>query len=110
MIPKSKIEESCDRTCNEGYGLKIHNDTLKRSLFKAGVSFAEKELENLAIEFTEWILQNNAPGFKIVDGDGLPNKWGSSRQGCGYKTTKELFEMFKQDKYGKKISNNTSNI
>lgn len=84
MIPKNKIEGACDQCCNFGLGLKVHNDTLKRSLFKAGVSFAEKELENLAVEFAYYCI-------------------GSDWKQNGYvygKTTEELFEMFKTEKYG----------
>ena len=87
MIPKNKIEGACDQCCNFGLGLKVHNDTLKRSLFKAGVFFAEKELEILAIEFAEWILLNHVQctfgGFPEITKD-----------------TQELFEMFKKEKYG----------
>lgn len=83
MILKSKIEEACNRTCNEGVGLRVHNDSLKRSLFKAGVSFAEKEIENSAIEFAEWIFDND------VFDDFAQAK----------KSTEKLFEIFKQEKY-----------
>lgn len=107
MISKSKIEEAArkysETQCQNLQTVIYTREELEDYCYQdflVGYSFAEKELENLAVEFAEWILQNNAPGFKIVDGDGLPNKWGSSRQGCGYKTTKELFEIFKQEKYG----------
>jgi hypothetical protein len=51
--------------------------------FKKGVLFAEEELKNLAIEFAEWL--NNHIYFE---------DW------CNFKKdTKDLFELFKQEKY-----------
>jgi hypothetical protein len=91
MIPKSKIEEACDRTCNEGIGVRIHNDSLKRSLFKAGVFFAEEQLEILAIEFANWLGANNYKYYTIKE----DNFWMNFKKLYGY-TTKELFEIFKQ--------------
>lgn len=88
MIPKNEIEEACDQCCNFGLGLKVHNDTLKRSLFKAGVSFAEKELENLAVEFYNWMqqYQDLSAAIRINEVENF----------------KELFEEFKKEKYGTK--------
>ena len=96
MIPKNKIEEACDQCCNFGLGLKVHNDTLKRSLFKAGVFFAEKELENLAIEFAEWIVDN------LIKCPFTPDKytWYYNNGSFCAENTQELFEMFKKEKYG----------
>ena len=94
MIPKNKIEEACDQCCNFGLGLKVHNDTLKRSLFKAGVTFAEKELENLAIEFAKWLSWNCWKKILVENS----NDWGHITGNT--KTTQELFEIFKKEKYG----------
>ena len=97
MIPKSKIEEACDRTCNEGFGLRIHNDSLKRSLFKAGISFAEKELENLAIEFAEWLVGEGWVQAETYNT--FKNVYHANIEENVRLTTQELFEIFKQENY-----------
>jgi hypothetical protein len=66
----------------ENQGLKLYKDN------------EAERFKELAVEFGEWILQNDNPGFKLVFGDGFPNKWGSVRQGGGYNTTEELYELF----------------
>jgi len=73
--------------------LVIENQGLK--LYKDGEAERSKKF---AVEFGEWILQNDNPGFKLVFGDGLPNKWGSVRQGGGYSTTEELYELFLKER------------
>jgi hypothetical protein len=34
-----------------------------------------KELEDLAVEFAEWILQHKNPSFSIISGYKSPNHW-----------------------------------
>ena len=62
--------------------------------FKAGVSFAEKELGDLAIEFVEWVGENFYKNYRDED----DSFWMNSKKLSAY-TTKELFEIFKQEKY-----------
>ena len=91
MIPKSKIEEAAKYFSDSNFSKDVKK--LKTTLFKLGVSFAEKELENLAIDFAEWInwcgwtklLITNSQNWLHITGD--------------VKTTKELFEIFKKEKY-----------
>lgn len=97
MILKSKIEEACNRTCNEGVGLRVHNDSLKRSLFKAGVSFAEKELENLAIEFAEWLVGEGWVQAETYNT--FKNVYHANIEENARLTTQELLEIFKQENY-----------
>ena len=105
MIPKNKIDEAA---YNNTELLRFSHKSMETismarrldNSFTAGVSFAEKELENLAIEFAEWILQHKDPSFGIIGGYKCPNKWMDTIQGnrIDY-TTEELFEIFKQEKY-----------
>ena len=53
----------------ENQGLKLHKDN------------EAERFKKFAVEFGEWILQNDNLGFKLVFGDSFPNKWGSVRQG-----------------------------
>lgn len=78
MIPKSKIEEAAVK-----YNpvMKLDNEFIRNG-YRAGVAFAEKELENLAVEFAKWMRDN------VYYKDGF----------CG-KNFIELFEIFKQEKY-----------
>jgi hypothetical protein len=70
----------------ENQGLKLYKDN------------EAERFKKFSVEFGEWILQNDDPGFKLVFGDGLPNKWGSVRQGGGYNTTEELYELFLKER------------
>lgn len=74
-------------------------EELKCRMFKLGSSFAEKELEDLAVEFAEWILQHKNPSFGIISGYKSPNHWADTYMGgrIDY-TTQELFEIFKKEK------------
>lgn len=58
-----------------------------------------KELEDLAVEFAEWILQHKNPSFSIISGYKSPNHWADTCMGgrIDY-TTQELFEIFKKEK------------
>ena len=96
MIPKNKIEEAAlENSIGTDY------PETEQDAFYVGAKWAEKELENLAIEFAEWILQHKDPSFGIIGGYKCPNKWMDTIQGnrIDY-TTEELFEIFKQEKYG----------
>jgi hypothetical protein len=79
---ESKFNEMFLEIVTENQGLKLYKDN------------EAERFKKLAIEFGEWILQNDNPGFKLVFGDGFPNKWGSVRQGGGYNTTEELLFCF----------------
>ena len=88
MIPKSKIEKFAYKWAENNqncYGI---------NGFRAGVSFAEKELENLAIEFAGWIGENFYENYRDKD----DSFWMNSKKLSTY-TTKELFEIFKKEKY-----------
>jgi hypothetical protein len=122
IINKEEVEKAAlEYAKNESYGGKF--DPGSRMGFEAGADFVENKVQEyvgdiiienqglklykdneaerfkeLAVEFGEWILQNDNPGFKLVFGDGLPNKWGSVRQGGGYNTTEELYELFLKER------------
>ena len=110
MIQKNKIEEAAE--LYTGISLKLlvpeaeitntAEDLYNYSIldFKSGVEFAEKELENLATEFAEWILQHKDPSFGIIGGYKSSNRWMDTIQGnrIDY-TTQELFEIFKKENY-----------
>ena len=110
MISKNKIEEAAELYTGVSLKLLVPEAKITNTAkdlynyaisdFTDGVEFAEKELENLAIEFAEWILQHKDPSFGIIGGYKSPNKWMDTIQGnrIDY-TTKELFEIFKKENY-----------
>lgn len=71
----------------------------------------KKKSKKAAIEFANWILNKNDPGFcitstikrkekdkSLVDGRKEVNRWGYTRLGYGKTyTTKQLFKMFKNE-------------
>ena len=87
MIPKNKIEEAAlENSIGTDY------PETEQDAFYVGVKWAEKELENLAIEFAEWI-SNNPLNFQSASKQrfiGLNMK---------YYTAEELFEIFKKENY-----------
>ena len=89
MIPKNKIEKYAVEYALQGKGYSYKLDG-----FEAGVSFAQKELGNLAIEFAEWIGENFYKNYRDKD----DSFWMNSKKLIVY-TTKELFEIFKKEKY-----------
>ena len=94
MIPKNKIEEASKKYYISNYCKVEETDSIGElnRIFTGGVEFAEKELENLPIEFAEWIL-NNPLNFQSASKQrfiGLNMK---------YYTAEELFEIFKKEKY-----------
>ena len=103
MIPKNKIEEAAE--LYTGISLKLlvpeaeitntAEDLYNYSMldFKSGVEFAEKELENLAIEFAEWLSWNCWRKILVENS----NDWGHITGNT--KTTQELFEIFKKENY-----------
>lgn len=51
LISEQKKKQGFDKACKEGISI-IPN-------FSQGVSFAEEELKNLAIEFAEWVVSES---------------------------------------------------
>lgn len=68
--------------------------------FEAGAEFAIRELENISIEFAEWLV-NHKEGFHPMykDRKQYVSYWGSSYIGgrIDY-TSKELFEIFLKER------------
>lgn len=52
LIPQNVVDEAADKF---DHNVKLE-DLLTTKIFKAGVEFAEKELEDLNVEFGEWLL------------------------------------------------------
>ena len=98
MIPKNKIEEGARKYYMNNYCKAEETDNIGElaRIFTEGVSFAEKELENLAIEFAEWIVDN------LIKCPFTPDKytWYYNNGSFCAENTQELFEMFKKEKYG----------
>lgn len=86
MISNIKIKNAAKHASGSNSSKNI--EELKCRMFELGSSFAEKELEDLAVEFAEWILQHKNP-----------NQWADTYMGgrVDY-TTQELFEIFKKEK------------
>ena len=62
MIPKEKIKEAAKDS--NGYGYPLLSGVIHEAFengFESGVSFAETELQNIAIEFAEWCTINAKP-------------------------------------------------
>lgn len=123
IINKEEVEEAAKENCEYNQDSLRQYDKYFIGAFKDGVEFAEEyaqkhiqdiitenqglklykdneaaRFKKFSVEFGEWILQNDDPGFKLVFGDGLPNRWGSVRQGGGYNTTEELYELFLKER------------
>lgn len=97
MIPKNKIEEAArkysETQCQNLQTVIYTREELEDYCYQdflVGYSFAEKELENLAIEFANYLFlyRQNSLG-----------EWKHQNRNKIVKTTKELFEIFKQEKY-----------
>ena len=91
MIPKNKIEEAAlENSIGTDY------PETEQDAFYVGAKWAEKELENLAIEFAEWIVDN------LIKCPFTPDKytWYYNNGNFCAENTQELFEMFKKEKYG----------
>lgn len=123
IINKEEVEKAAKENCEYNQDSLRQYDKHFIEAFKDGVEFSEQYVQKhiqdiitenqglklykdneaerfkkFAVEFGEWILQNDNPGFKLVFGDSLPNKWGSVRQGGGYNTTEELYELFLKER------------
>ena len=99
MIPKSKIEEaarSFGSLVGAGVGI-IECANCAYDGFYAGVSFAEKELENLAIEFAEWLVGEGWVQAETYNT--FKNVYHANIEENVRLTTQELFEIFKQENY-----------
>jgi hypothetical protein len=102
MIPKNKIKEAAELYTGVNLKLLVPEAEITNTAkdlynyaisdFTDGVEFAEKELENLAIEFAEWIEEN----FYKNHRDKGDSFWMNSKKLNAY-TTQELFEIFKQE-------------
>jgi len=58
------ITEEKIKVASENYSVNRSSDTGQID-FKAGVNFAETELQNIAIEFAEWVRRNGYHNEKI---------------------------------------------
>lgn len=86
MIQKNKIEEAAlENSIGTDY------PETEQDAFYVGVKWAEKELENLAIEFANYLFlyRQNQIG-----------EWKHQNRNKIIKTTQELFEIFKKENYG----------
>ena len=99
LIKKELIEEAFEKYNNEFFGSALFyelNDVgeieVAKEDFRAGVEFAESQLEELAIEFAEWIKENNEESY-----DNLPT-W---EAWLTYKvSTNALFQQFIKERNG----------
>ena len=91
MIPKNKIEEAAlENSIGTDY------PETEQDAFYVGVKWAEKELENLAIEFAEWVGKKEYTYYNI--GHCIPSWFDKNNHSLDC-DTKELFEIFKKEKY-----------
>ena len=88
MIPKNKIKSAAKYASGSNSSKNI--EELKCRMFELGSSFAEKELEDLAVEFANYLFlyRQNSLG-----------EWKHQNRNKIIKTTQELFEIFKKEKY-----------
>ena len=101
MILKSKIEEAARNfgsIVGGGTGI-IECANCTYDGFYTGVSFAEKELENLAIEFAEWLVGEG--WIQAESYNTFKNVYHANIEENVRLTTKELFGIFKQEEYEK---------
>ena len=103
MIPKNKIEEaakSFGSLVGAGSGI-IECANCAYDGFLEGVTFVEKELENLAIEFAISLLSKSVIKRYSVDKceEYTPKEF-DLLKGELLLNGKELFETFKKEKYG----------
>ena len=94
MIPKEKIEQLAE----ERFGFNSATENYKGWVngFECGVSFAETELQSIAIEFAEWISESAYNHYEANDNFQIvipENLWHYSLRN-GPMTTSELFAKF----------------
>ena len=87
LIPQEIVDKAADK-----YAIKYSDDEWeecsKYNAFKTGAEFAEKELENIIIEFGDWLVKNEyTPLQKLC--------W--SKDSATY-TSKTLFEKFLKER------------
>ena len=89
MIPKEKIEEGYTQYQKSTY----YESPSEESVFRAGVSFAETELQNIAAEYGVWIETENKYTFRYRE-----NLWKSFHKADKPLTAKEHFELFLKER------------
>lgn len=97
ILNENKVEKAAE---NEVPLFPVGNEKyIAKNSFKAGVKFTESQLSELAIEFGDWLAENNRCG----DRSNITDKLGFTQvndddedwpQFTDFKTTKELFEEF----------------
>ena len=94
MILKSKIEEAAlENSIGADY------PETEQDAFYVGAKWAEKELENLAIEFAEWLVGEG--WIQAESYNTFKNVYHANIEENVRLTTQELFEIFKQEEYEK---------
>jgi len=97
IIPQDKVDKTAyDNTESMMYS---HNSMETRSMakrldnaFKAGVKFAESELEGISIRFGRWILKNVEAGYD--KSGGLCWVHTNEHLQQAFYTTQEVFKIF----------------
>ena len=91
IIPQDKVEDSASK-----YAVKYSDDEWeecsKYNAFKAGVKFAESELEGLSIKFGRWLLKHAREEY---DSSGCISwYYNNPNDENTLYTTKEIFKIF----------------
>jgi len=85
LISESK-RKNCTSKYNRGTGLSIMSETY----WNLGVNFAENELQNLAIEYSEWLSAQK--DYSFCKNKNVWTLYGKSREFD--LTSKQLFDKF----------------